>query len=98
MNAPLAERVLAGWLALATGWAFLLFGFDKWRAGRERGRRLAEATLLWTCALGGWPGGLLGLLIFRHKSAKASFQLKFAGVFLIWAALVAGALTLTGRL
>ena len=50
--------------------------------------RVAEASLLWVSALGGWPGGLLGMVLFRHKSAKGSFQLKFAAAFFLWAALV----------
>jgi uncharacterized membrane protein YsdA (DUF1294 family) len=76
-----------GWIALASAWAFLLFGFDKWRA-RRGGARVSEAALCWISALGGWPGGLLGMLVFRHKSAKGSFQLKFAAAFFAWAGLV----------
>lgn len=77
---------LAAWVAALSAWTFVLFGFDKWRAGRG-GRRVAEATLFWASALGGWPGGLLGMIIFCHKSAKGSFQLKFAAAFLVWAGL-----------
>ena len=83
-------------IGLASAWTFLLFGFDKWRAGRG-GNRVAESTLLWSSALGGWPGGLLGMILFRHKSAKGSFQLKFIAAALLWSALVAGALKLTGH-
>lgn len=81
------RSVAIGWVAATSVWAFWLFGFDKWRA-RRGGRRVAEATLFWVSALGGWPGGLLGMVIFRHKSAKGSFQLKFAAAFFIWAALI----------
>lgn len=88
---------LFGWLAFTCGWAFGLFGYDKWQAGRSRGRRIAESSLLLASALGGWPGGLLGLIVFRHKSAKPSFQLKFAGAFVIWAGTIVGALRLTGQ-
>ncbi len=83
-------------IGLASAWTFLLFGFDKWRAGRG-GNRVAESTLLWSSALGGWPGGLLGMILFRHKSAKGSFQLKFLAAALLWSALLAGALKLTGH-
>ena len=86
-------QILIGWTAVFGAWAFVLFGFDKWRAGRG-GQRVAEATLCWVSALGGWPGGLLGILVFRHKSAKPAFRLKFAAAFLGWAALVAGVLKL----
>ncbi len=80
-------QILAGWILATSAWTFLLFGWDKWRAGRG-GRRVAEAVLCGWCAIGGWPGGLLGILVFRHKSAKGSFQLKFAAAFFVWAALV----------
>ncbi len=92
------EVAALSWIAVTSAWAFLLFGFDKWRAGRAGARRVSEAALCWTCALGGWPGGLLGLMLFRHKSAKSSFQLKFAVAFFAWAGLVAGALKFSGRI
>lgn len=89
MSPPTAIPLVLAWLALMSAWTFLLFGFDKWRAGRGA-ERVAESTLCWAATLGGWPGGLLGILLFRHKSAKASFQLKFAAAFFAWAGLVAG--------
>ena len=98
MTLSLADQLFLGWLGITGVWTFVLFGYDKWQAGRNRGRRVAEATLILASAIGGWPGGLLGLLLFRHKSAKASFQLKFAVAFVVWAGLVAGALKLMGRL
>ncbi len=92
MQLPLSTEhtLLAAWLAGTGVVAFLLFGYDKWQAGR-RGGRVAESTLWWVSALGGWPGGLLGILVFRHKSAKGSFQLKFAAAFVVWVALLYGA-------
>lgn len=59
---------------------------------------MAESTLWWISALGGWPGGLLAILLFRHKSAKGSFQLKFAAAFLVWVALLGGAWRLAGNM
>ena len=91
-------RIIIVWLAVTSAWTFALFGFDKWQAGRGAGARMAESSLLLARALGGWPGGLLGMLVFRHKSAKPSFQFKFAAALLVWAALVAGALKILGRL
>jgi uncharacterized membrane protein YsdA (DUF1294 family) len=89
--------LLPAWIAATSAWAFVLFGFDKWRASRG-GRRIAESTLWWIAALSGWPGGLLGIVVFRHKSAKPAFLLKFAAAFLVWAGLVCAALRLTGRI
>ncbi len=96
MNLPAYQQGLLLWTGAASACTLVLFGFDKWRAGRG-GRRVAEASLFWVSALGGWPGGFLGMALFRHKSAKGSFQLKFAAAFFIWAALVTGVLKLTGR-
>ena len=98
MNLTSGDLALLGWVGIMSGWALLVFGYDKWRAGRRDGRRVAESTLCLVSALGGWPGAFLAILLFRHKSAKASFQLKFAGAFFVWAGLVAGGLKLTGRL
>ncbi|WP_438480330.1 DUF1294 domain-containing protein [Oleiharenicola lentus] len=92
------EIAVLWWVAGTSAWAFILFGWDKWRAGKVGARRVSEAALCWTCALGGWPGGLLGLILFRHKSAKGSFQLKFAAAFFAWMGLLAAGLKFCGRL
>ena len=93
----MSDRMIIVWLTGTGLWAFVLFGVDKWRARRGAGPRTGESALLLVSALGGWPGGLLGILAFRHKSAKGSFQFKFAGALLIWVALVAGALRISGH-
>jgi hypothetical protein len=46
-------------------------------------------TLALLGALGGWPGGLIGMKLFRHKTAKWSFKLKY-GLALLLAELWAG--------
>ena len=95
MNLAPDHEYLLAWAGIMSGGTFLLFGFDKWRAGRVNARRVAESFLLLVSALGGWPGGFLGIVLFRHKSAKLSFQLKFAAAFVVWAALVAVGLKLS---
>ena len=45
----------------------ILFGLDKAFAIRHK-RRIPEAVLLWLCFLAGSGGGLLGMLLFRHKT------------------------------
>ena len=67
--------------------AFLAFGYDKWRAQRS-GRRVPESFLALLGAAGGWPGGLLGMIVFRHKTAKWTFQLKYALALVPFAAAV----------
>ena len=96
MNLTDEQLLLAGWLGVTSFVTFLLFGYDKWQAGR-RGARLAESTLWLARALGGWPGGVAGLMMFRHKSAKGSFQFKFAAAFVVWAALRWSGWQLSGK-
>ncbi len=76
------------WLIVASFWAFVLFGLDKWRAKHSREPRISESTLLLVSALGGWLGGLLGLMIFRHKTAKVSFLFQFFVALIVFTGLV----------
>ena len=98
MKLPTALTALLLWQGLVSLLTFTLFGIDKWRAWRGGAQRIAESTLLGLSAAGGWPGGLLGLVLFRHKSAKASFLLKFAFALILFLLLTAGGLRLTGGL
>ena len=70
------DTIAFGWFAVANTVAFFMFGVDKWRAGRS-GKRISEFALILVAALGGWIGGLLGMNLFRHKTAKWTFKLKF---------------------
>lgn len=80
-----ADTIALIWLAAFNTVTFLAFGFDKWRAGRS-GRRVAELTLAMLAALGGWPGGLTGMIVFRHKTAKWTFKLKYTLALIPFAA------------
>jgi uncharacterized membrane protein YsdA (DUF1294 family) len=80
------DHLVLGWFGLTSLLAFLLFGCDKFQAGRS-GRRVPERHLVLLGAIGGWLGGLLGMLVFRHKTAKGRFWLKYAGGFLPFAGL-----------
>lgn len=62
--------------AVVSAAAFGAYAADK-SASRTRERRTAERTLLLLGLAGGWPGALLAQRMLRHKTAKASFQLKF---------------------
>jgi len=86
-----ADSLAALWFAGFNLAAFLLFGLDKGRAV-QGGRRVPECWLALVGALGGWPGGWLGMRVFRHKTLKWSFQLLYflalipcaAGVLFWW--------------
>ncbi|MFI4912859.1 MAG: DUF1294 domain-containing protein [Sedimentisphaeraceae bacterium JB056] len=62
--------------------AFLLYGYDKMRARRQK-TRVPEAVLLAWAAIGGSIGSILGQQIFRHKTKKKSFRLKFWAVVIL---------------
>ncbi|MEL7372243.1 MAG: DUF1294 domain-containing protein [Myxococcota bacterium] len=68
--------------------AFLLCAYDKRIAGGEH-TRVPERVLFATALVGGTPGLLAGMNIFRHKTKKRSFQLKFAAIFVVQVAVVA---------
>ena len=55
---------------------FVLYGFDKRRAGTNKGR-VPEAVLHLFTLAGGSPGALLGQQLFRHKTRKVPFQVVF---------------------
>ena len=64
--------LLLGAYAIGTAITFVAFGFDKWRAGRK-GRRIPERMLHLLTFAFGFPGALLGMLAFRHKTRKPAF-------------------------
>lgn len=76
------DNWILGWLVLASALNFLLFAHDKLRA-KASGGRIPEFWLVSLGAAGGWIGGLAAMLLFRHKTAKLSFQLKYAVALII---------------
>lgn len=71
---------------------FFLFGADK-RKAVHHWKRIPERTLLLLCALFGALGGLLAMLLFRHKTRKWKFRILvpvlgvvqlFIAVFLVY--------------
>ena len=79
-------RFLLGYIGILSLLTFALFGQDKYRAVRG-GWRIRERTLLTLCFLGGAPGGLLAMLLFRHKIRSRKFLLLVPLSLLLWAAL-----------
>ncbi|MBU8976632.1 DUF1294 domain-containing protein [Lysobacter sp. MMG2] len=63
---------LAWWLVLNLA-TVLVYGYDKAIAGGKR-RRVPERWLLALALLGGSPGALFAMRLFRHKTAKPSFR------------------------
>lgn len=76
MPAPsLSMLVVLGYVA-TSAIAFAAYGIDK-AAARSGRRRIPEATLHTLGLFGGWPGALLGQMVFRHKTRKRAFRIVF---------------------
>ena len=63
----------------------IVFAMDKIASMKENKTRTPESVLLSLIALGGAPGGLIGMYLFRHKTV---FSEKFQFAIGVWAAFV----------
>ncbi len=85
LRLPLLAALRQPWLAWLVGaslGAFALYGCDKLAAQQAR-PRVPEQVLLGLAMLGGSPGALLGMLLFRHKTRKRPFLRRFLLVLLV---------------
>lgn len=71
----------------------VLFAYDKTQANRG-GWRVSEFHLCQTALLGGWPGGLAAMQLFRHKTQKTSFQKKYVSALVTNASFMVPALAI----
>ncbi len=55
---------------------FAGYGLDK-AAANQKQWRVSETILLLIGLVGGWPGGIIGQEIFRHKTQKKAFRTLF---------------------
>ncbi|SEP91927.1 DUF1294 domain-containing protein [Flavobacterium urocaniciphilum] len=62
--------------------SFILFGFDKFLAIKNKSR-IPEKELFTVSTIGGAIGGMFAILVFKHKISKASFMWKFMILFII---------------
>lgn len=65
-------KLLILYLLIINAAAFLLMLADKHKA-RKKLRRVPEATLLSTAAIGGSIGALMGMYLVRHKTKHLKF-------------------------
>lgn len=72
-------------IAAANLIGFLQMALDK-QLARKRARRIPEAQLITPTLFGGLVGILIGMIAFRHKTIKRSFQLKLASATLLFGA------------
>jgi len=64
------------WVIATSLTAFVAFGFDKLSA-IAHWLRVPEWVLIGLALAGGTIGAVLAMLVFRHKTAKRSFQWRF---------------------
>ncbi|GAB7337709.1 hypothetical protein MBLNU457_g2993t1 [Dothideomycetes sp. NU457] len=81
----------AYWTCGLSMWTFLQFGLDTMQA-RAQGWRVPEANLHFLALLGGWPGALLGMHYFQHKTSKPGFYALTATIVLLWEGICASVL------
>lgn len=65
------------------------YALDKRAAAKGRART-PESRLHLYELMGGWPGGLVGQRVLRHKNRKAAYQVVFWGIVALHAAGWAG--------
>jgi uncharacterized membrane protein YsdA (DUF1294 family) len=69
---PLPVAISLAWVVAASLVTLVAYALDK-QAAIRAGRRTPERTLHTLALLGGWPGGLIAMHLFKHKRRKAAF-------------------------
>lgn len=62
--------------------SFILFGFDKFLAVKNK-RRIPEKELFTVSTIGGALGGMFAILVFKHKISKSAFMWRFMLIFIV---------------
>lgn len=76
-------RWAGAYAVVINGITYLFYAADKRRA-QGGAWRVPEARLHFLELLGGWPGGFLAQRHLRHKCSKASYQVTFWFIVLLW--------------
>ena len=77
---------IAIWMLVVSVTAFVLHGVDK-RAAIKGRRRIPEARLHLLELLGGWPGAVAAMMLFRHKIRKPSYLAITVVIAVVWVAM-----------
>jgi len=75
-------KILLIYFLIVNSFTFFTTGYDKYLAVKNK-RRIPEKILFALGLFGGSVGLLLAMVIFRHKTSKPSFIVKFSAIFLI---------------
>ncbi|MBN2389988.1 MAG: DUF1294 domain-containing protein [Anaerolineae bacterium] len=73
---------MLAWLIVMTLSTFVIYAYDKSIAGSQA-MRVPEKVLLLLALFGGTLGALAGMKVFRHKTAKESFQAKLVVIMIV---------------
>lgn len=76
------------WMAAWSVVAWAAMAIDKRRA-KNGGWRVPEKTLFLFAAIGGSPGALAGMWMFRHKTKHKSFTIGLPAILLVQLAALA---------
>lgn len=80
-------RLLLAWVAILSLIDFCLMGIDKRRA-RRGAWRVPERSFFLLALLGGSPGAIAGMWLFRHKTRHWYFKLGLPFILLIQAVIL----------
>ena len=72
-----------GYVLLINLLLFLLMGIDK-RAAKRKKWRIPERRLLTLGIIGGGIGGILGMLVFHHKTHRIYFTICYVVNMICW--------------
>ncbi len=61
----------------------IIFAFDKYCAIKDK-NRVPERNLYLFSLIGGWFGGWVSMYLFRHKTNKTAFLIRFYTIGLGW--------------
>ena len=76
-------KITAVWLIIINMIAFIAYGIDKHKAIIKKWRT-PEALLIFLALIGGAPGALIGMFVFRHKTRKPKFFITVPLLTVIW--------------
>ena len=79
-NIPL---LFLGYVLLINLLLFLLMGIDK-RAAKRKKWRIPERRLLTLGLIGGGFGGILGMIVFHHKTHRIYFTICYVVNIICW--------------
>lgn len=81
------DKILISYIISINAISFMLYGIDKFKA-KFNFFRIKEKTLVFISISGGCYGGILAMLMFRHKVRKLKFIIVNALMIVVWSYLL----------